>query len=45
MLDDNIWRHIQKYYYLYRFWINVNNDFEIFTIAILEVIIADWYDK
>lgn len=44
-LDSSIWKYIQKYYYLHKFWIDVNNGLKTFTIVILKVIAADYYDE
>lgn len=41
ILDSSIGRRIREYYYLHRFWINVNNSSKTFTTAILEAIAAD----
>lgn len=45
MLDNNTRKHIREYYYLYKFWINVNNGSKTFTTAMLEAITVDWYNK
>lgn len=44
-LDSSIWKRIQKYYYLHKFWIDVNNSLKTFTTVILKVITANYYNE